>query len=232
MEGSTTRPFVCRCDDGRTYYVKGRDAGRSSQINELIAAQLALKIGLPTPIYHVLEVPEDLIIDTAGMELEDLGSGLCFGSQLVEHTTEFKITEISDVDIETQLKVYFFDLWVQNGDRTLSQFGGNPNLLWDYESSSLVAFDHNLAFDRDFNENELLKSHVFKAAYLTRHDHDVTIAQIRSNFCAALTDWQEIRDSIPDEWFYTYGDDTLKYDYDLDRVGMTLDRILKDDFWR
>ena len=71
------------------------------------------------------------------------------------------------------------DLWIQNEDRSLSELGGNPNLLvtqipplpaddpegalWvdQPRREMLWAYDFNLAFDPDFNRERFFGAHVF-----------------------------------------------------------------------
>ena len=56
-----TRPFICRADNGKTYFVKGRDAGRRSQICEWIAGCLARQLKLPIAPFEIVNVPEELL---------------------------------------------------------------------------------------------------------------------------------------------------------------------------
>jgi hypothetical protein len=71
------------------------------------------------------------------------------------------------------------DLWIRNEDRTLSEHGGNPNLLLrpippllddDPEGAvwkdgarreMLWAYDFNMAFDTKFNREQFFEVHVF-----------------------------------------------------------------------
>ena len=42
-----TEPFICRGDNGKIYFVKGKGAGRRSLVAEWIAGHLAIALGIP-----------------------------------------------------------------------------------------------------------------------------------------------------------------------------------------
>ena len=48
-EQGVTRPFLCRGDDGRWYWVKGNGAGKLALCREWIAGRIAQLMGLPIP---------------------------------------------------------------------------------------------------------------------------------------------------------------------------------------
>lgn len=75
-----TRPFICRGDDGEVYFVKGKDAGRRSQICQWVAGRLAVLMGLPVAPFQQVSVPEALAEFNAGTQLDGLGAGMAFGS--------------------------------------------------------------------------------------------------------------------------------------------------------
>ncbi len=56
-----TRLFICRGDDGNTYFVKGRDAGRRNQVCEWITGRLAVLLRLPVAPFEIVVVPEELL---------------------------------------------------------------------------------------------------------------------------------------------------------------------------
>ncbi|MFI3120278.1 MAG: hypothetical protein QX203_09880 [Methylococcaceae bacterium] len=62
-----------------------------------------------------------------------------------------------------------FDLWVENLDRTLTEKGGNPNLLWKTdESAGLYVIDHNLIFDDEFNKADFWVTHAFNSVLINK----------------------------------------------------------------
>lgn len=226
-----SEPFLCRSDTGVLYYVKGRNAGRPDIINELLVGQLAQKVGLPIAPFSVVEMPEALIVANSTLDADKLGSGLCFGSLFQDGTSELKITEANNLDTNLRIKLFFFDRWVRNGDRTLTEHGGNPNLLWDASKESIYVIDHNLAFDNSVSLDELLNTHVFASVMSNLTQVSLLRAEIKDNFNNALSDWGSIVEAIPEEWFFSYSDDTIRVQYDLNRVEATLRRIENKDFW-
>ena len=60
-EQGFTKPYICRCDDGEVYFVKGRSATRRGLINEWLCANLAEAFGLPIAPFALAEVPQELI---------------------------------------------------------------------------------------------------------------------------------------------------------------------------
>ena len=57
--------------------------------------------------------------------------------------------------------ILLFDWWTCNSDRTLTAYGGNPNLLWVARERKVIVIDHNLAFE----ENQMdgfWHNHIFR----------------------------------------------------------------------
>src|SRR5262245_25457640 len=83
-----TRPFLCRADDGRLYYVKGNGAGRRALIAEWIGRHLGQRLGLPIPAFRQAIIPADLLQYSTREDISELGAGVGFGSQFVENMDE------------------------------------------------------------------------------------------------------------------------------------------------
>ena len=145
-----TEPYICRCNDGAVYFVKGRSATRFELIAEWLCAQLDKAFGLPIAPHAIATVPEELIeADLTGW-LGKLGEGEVFASQRVG-AVELTETHRELVPQKLRRDVIAFDWWVHNGDRNMTPKGGNPNLLWNPEAEgSLVVIDHNLALILSF----------------------------------------------------------------------------------
>jgi hypothetical protein len=142
-----TRPFVCRGDDGWLYYVKGHGAGRQALIAEWIAGNLGKRLGLPIPDFKQAVMSNEFIRLSARDDIADLGAGVGFASQLIPSTDELTYLYISQIDELLRAKILLFDWWTANGDRTLTEHGGNPNILWVHRDHKPYVIDHNLAFD-------------------------------------------------------------------------------------
>lgn len=159
-EQGITRPFLCRGDDGWLYYVKGHCAGRQALIAEWIAGNLGRRLDLPIPEFKQAVIPHDLIALSAREDIADLGAGIGFGSQLIQNADELTFLYIGQIEAAVRAKILLFDWWTANGDRTLTEHGGNPNILWVHRDHKPYVIDHNLAFD-DTAVPNFWEQHIF-----------------------------------------------------------------------
>jgi hypothetical protein len=227
-----TRPFICRADDGHTYFTKGLSAGRRSQICEWIAGQLAVHLELPIPPFRLVDVPEELFsIHTADNLQTELGTGFAFGSRK-SNANELLISQISEIPLSVQHNVLAFDWWIRNGDRTLTAQGGNPNLFWDIETSSLVVIDHNLAFDADFSAQNFVQAHVFHGQWDAMVSDNPYQEKLKCKFGSAMENWKAICTTVPSEWWFSDAEQTMKTNFDLQAIYKILMRFQEPDFWR
>ncbi|MDE2150081.1 MAG: hypothetical protein KGJ55_09710 [Gammaproteobacteria bacterium] len=226
-----TQPYICRGDDGETYFVKGRAATRVGLAAEWICARLGERFGLSIAPYEIAVVPEILVESDATGWLADLGFGPVFASRRVE-AVEFTEAHRDQLPGDRCADVAVFDWWVRNADRTLTVYGGNPNLLWNPTGDgSLVVIDHNLAFDPDFSETEFLDTHVFSdcmrqvlSDFVARRDYVTRLAD-------ALIAWGDICAMIPDPWRYIDSEMTTAADLPIDRMFRLLNRLHDESFW-
>ncbi len=224
-----TRPFICRGDDGHSYYVKGQDAGRRSLVCEWVAAQLATRFGLPIADHALAEVPAELIVPGQGLDLRKLGAGIVFASRELPHVQELSITTRALVSVEQATDVLVFDWWLHNEDRYLTELGGNPNLLWDIQTEQLAVIDHNQAFDPDFDTAHFLASHVFSACWNRVSTDLVEQAKYLEKMETVLADLNKVRDSIPEPWWFV--DDGVPANVSRDEIVRCLERCRREDFW-
>jgi len=224
-----TEPFICRGNDGEIYFVKGIGATRKSQVFEWIAGNLGLELGLPIAPFEIVDVPEELIEGSA--ELIQLGRGLAFGSRK-QVITELNFAGISEVPLELQRDVLAFDWWIRNGDRNLSELGGNPNLFWDTTVKKLVVIDHNQAFDPEFDRENFHKLHVFSSIQQSLFADFDRMQKYSENFSRALGSWERICNGIPIEWYYADKEMTVSADIDINELLEILQKCNKDEFWK
>ncbi|MGY6588482.1 MAG: HipA family kinase [Wenzhouxiangella sp.] len=229
-EQGITRPFICRGDDGETYFVKGRDAGRRSLICEWIAGQLGLAMKLPLAPFAIVNVPAELIASGGMPELADLGAGPAFGSMRRE-AMELNAATVQLVPAALQRDVLAFDWWIRNPDRYLTGQGGNPNLFWDPASEELIVIDHNQAFVSDFDRESFLDLHVFADQVGPVFRDIATRADYNHRFSAALENWERIQSSIPESWFFSDPEQTVPAGFDLEAVYRWLLEFRQPDFW-
>jgi len=223
-EQGVTEPFKCRADDGNLYYVKGKHASRRSQLCEWIAGHLARALGLPIPAFCVLEVSEE-IIELLPAGWQELGTGPVFGSLAHLHSIEMTWPLIKSVPANIRSDILVFDGWIRNGDRILTELGGNPNLLWDPASKNVVVIDQNQAFDREFDHQIFLESHIFRGDWPAIVGDCVTRAEYEHRLEAIAPAFLDACESAPPEWWWldegvpTPFDRAAVYNQLLERLG-------------
>ena len=228
-----TQPFLCEGSNGKTYYVKGKAANASGLIKEWLGAQLANAFVLPLAPCQILYVDSSTLVkyysEEAIYDLAEGGEGYVFGSEEITSCTEIKYDEIGKISPERQKDILLFDLWVYNEDRTLSELGGNPNLLLQSEQLKLYVIDHNLIFDNDFDHKSFWKTHIFRKI-IKDHPFDM-IDQLnyKNRMQETLTCWQLAWEAIPEDW------KTLNEEVGLFNPDETLQRLIADakgNIWR
>lgn len=230
-EQGVTHPFICHGDDDAVYYVKGRSAGRHSQIAEWIAGSLGMRLDLPLAPFEIVNVPAELVEWDPTGELRDLGAGPAFGSRGREGVMELTASQVDEVPAELQADVFVFDWWIQNGDRLLSEHGGNPNLFWDPAGEDLLVIDHNQSFAEDFDPAVFRAYHVFASAARGLAQDRFKRREYESRLAGALAHWEEVVEEIPPEWFYADPEMTVPAGFDLDSIKAMLGRYEREDFW-
>jgi hypothetical protein len=120
-----------RCEGGHYYVVKFRNNPQHQRVlaNEFLAANLAKNIGLPVPAVEVVEVPRQLIANTAeltvvvGNQQVACESGLQFGSLYVVDPTEGRVFDYLPPEalnrvrnLETFAGILALDKWTCNAD--------------------------------------------------------------------------------------------------------------------
>ena len=197
-EQGVTRPFLCRADNDKWYWVKGVGAGKGALCREWIAGRIAQTFDLPIPDFAQVHVPAELIEYSAIDDVEELGTGIAFGSEHVEGAADLNCSEVDAVPLEVRRRTLAFDWWVQNQDRSLGEKGGNVNILRVAASGSVYIIDHNLAFDPDFDVSKLADTHVFRDE-LDEWDSAISLA-----FDPLLRDimhrFDDFWAELPDEW--------------------------------
>jgi len=228
-EQGVTHPFICRGSDDQIYFVKGRGAGRHSLISEYLCGKLALSFGLPIADFVVVDVPDILIKASLAADTQELGSGLAFGSRSLAHVQEIQFHQLKLVDIQICKDVLMFDWWVRNSDRTLSEKGGNPNLLWDQTDRQLVVIDHNTAFEEKFDRKRFASNHIF-ADLLPQIFGDLVERELYTQrFQKSFAEFERACGTVPEEWWWV--DDGVPAQFDKDAIKSSLTDFNKDFFW-
>jgi hypothetical protein len=231
-EQGATAPYICRGINDKLYYVKGKGAGYDSLVKEWIAGNLARRFGLPIAPFDLVSVPRDLYEAGRSGYLGDLGFGLLFGSEQIPNSNELTVLNAGSLPAELKRDIAAFDLWVKNGDRTLSEAGGNPNILWSESSKRPAIIDHNLAFDEDVTLHSQLTSHIFAGALEEICDVADLQAHYNGKFKEALSGLPEIIDDIPPRWHYVDDAETIELSFPINNVEAVLRRYEEQAFWK
>lgn len=194
-----TSPFLCKAFDGHLYYVKGYAASVNGLIKEWMGAHLAQAFGLPVPPFEIAFLDQILANCYGNLAITELKGGYVFASRQVPSVTELKFETVQKIESQLKLKILLFDLWVENEDRTLSEKGGNPNLLWKSDESRLYVIDHNLIFDDHFDKANFWDTHVFNDALYKQWDL-IEKSEIEDLMQKALDCWSLAWDTIPEPW--------------------------------
>lgn len=221
MTQGLSEPILCKCENNEEYIVKGIGAGRSSQISEWICANLARCLGLPIAQFALVEIP-DVLYDELPSHLRSIGSGVAFGSKKVQGSNWFEGVGVNRISKDLQRKTLVFDLWIKNMDRTR----GNPNLLYQAESNSLVIIDHNLAFDKDFTLKDFLETHLFAGCFTDVVSDWVVRAEMEAWLQQALASLDEICHNLPKEWSWSNPEHDLPVNYDFEFMRQSLERCM------
>lgn len=205
-----TKPFLRKGSDGKMYYAKGKGATPSGLIKEWMAANLAQAFGLPIPNFQIAYV-DSILVESYGDEAVDsLGFGEVFVSEQIESATDFKYPMLKQMPDELQRDILFFDLWIENADRTLSEnYSGNPNLVWNSSDSKAYIIDHNLAFDDDFDLTLFWQTHVCQAKFSNSQLDITEKEQLETKLQYSLEQWDSWWNKIPEEWIQQNEDSML-----------------------
>jgi hypothetical protein len=221
LDQGMTRPFIVRAEDDELYVAKGRETTQRGLMAEWICAHLATEIGLPIPEFSLLDVPQELV-EAMGADGAALGAGIVFGSHREANVQEFAVTQLKRIGADQRRLLLAFDWWVENGDRSLTPHGGNPNLLWRASENRLLVIDHNLAFDPNFDEPGFFETHVFREDADTLFGDLVSRAETSAAFAGALDCFDAAVTSVPPSWHWIDLAQTLPVQVDLNAIKVRL----------
>ena len=176
--------------------MKRTNAGRKAQISEWVAGSLARHLGLPVPPFDIAEVPRQLLDLRPTEERREWGDGLVFASRVVDNAVEIRFSDLRKIPLRNQAEILLFDSWIGNGDRMLSDLGGNPNMLWSDLAQQVSIIDHNLAFETP--AVDVRAHHVFSAA--SSAWDLVFFSELPQHLAAAAATVAHIWSKLPDIW--------------------------------
>ncbi|EAM1778354.1 hypothetical protein PPQ05_000912 [Salmonella enterica] len=227
MNDGMTQPFLCTCQDGLAYIVKGRPKLRQKElVAEFISAHLARQIGLPCPDFCIVDVGQEIIEFMPDLRGE-LSPGPAFATRFVENASTINIQQArSAVNIQDQKKIFFFDRWINNADRSLTDIGGNVNIIFDAVNNRYYLIDHNLAFAQDTTDDEY-DVHVYSANGRKWEFDILDKPELMDLASGAIGSVEEKFNQVPDEWFSSDEERELM----LNEIMNCLNRVSDREFW-
>lgn len=108
MNDGITQPFLCGCDDGNSYIVKGRPKLPKTELAaEWISASLAHAIGLQIPEHRIVDVDSELIEFMPDLRGQ-LDPGLAFATSYVDGASTINLQQArTSVSVSDQRKLLF-----------------------------------------------------------------------------------------------------------------------------
>lgn len=193
-------------------------------ISEVVAATLGRALDLPIPDFVIADVSKGLIDhyedDSAAMHL---GRGPAFASLWQETSDVVTAPGLDKHAPDLLAKIYAFDHWILNGDRSMSETGGNANLIERLSDNTLIVIDHNLAFSGSYSPTELV-THACRGAWIVASADYFFETDLRYRMLKAGRLLSEIIDALPEDW--TDGEDDF-----LKHIETALARVATDQFW-
>lgn len=224
IDSGMTEPFLCAADDDCSYCVKGRRTLARGKIAEVIAATAGIHIGLPIPDFCISVFSDGLLKYASEIpEILSIGTDPAFSSKWVEPVDYFSVGMQSSYSKRLLAKLFLFDQWIKNGDRTLTELGGNVNLLVGLADKNLIVIDHNLAFSESFAQDDA-SLHVGYPAWASLEGRQAFALEVQREMSEAFEELRQIEDHLPVEW--------LEQEPDfVDKALTALSRAGTAEFW-
>ncbi|MCJ8279028.1 MAG: hypothetical protein MJK14_03555 [Rivularia sp. ALOHA_DT_140] len=202
---SSSLPLLVEGDDGIQYVIKLRGGadGAIANIIEWLSLKLAQLIQIPALTPKLLVVDTDLVKQVRNSETRDIlekSIGINFGTVYIENAKIFHHQDISQIDNSLKTKIFLYDLFLLNIDRTLK----SPNMLYDVQNQ-LFCFDYtssmtvrfvlkNITYKYSDILGKQIKKHPF---YKEEISVDDFVSQIESIQAQSILD---IIQEIPETW--------------------------------
>lgn len=226
-EQGKTYPYLCQADDGKFYYVKGKSASFRGLVCEWMGANLAFGLGLNVPSFEIVSVSKSLVKAAGEPVSRELGYGEWFASLFIPSAADFTYHLVRNTPLADQLGILLFDFWVRNEDRTLTGFGGNPNLLWANDKT--IVIDHNLIFADNFDNQIFRETHVFSSVLNNLQSDKFYQLDYQKRLLVSLKEWRKAWQQIPDEWMedLALNEDFLYNSLETEALGNIWKRLMQ-----
>ena len=195
-------PGLVEADDLGTYVVKFRGAGQGRKVlvAEVVAGELARRLGLPVPELTVVELDPAVARHEPDEEVQDLlraSAGANLGMDFLPGALGFDPL-LARVEPALASRVLWFDALVGNVDRSWR----NPNLLLWHDELWLIDHGATLIFHHDWPRAERaaerpydVDDHVLAPAATARAE---AAAELAPRLTAATLD--DVLGLVPDAW--------------------------------
>lgn len=221
-----SKPYLCRGEDEKLYYVKGQNAPTSARCREWIVGHLAQAFGLPVPPFCLVNVSPELLAETPE-KWRNIGSGVAFASCKQDGYQWFELGFVDAVEQQLRHDLLMFDWWVRNQDREEN----NTNLLWDSVSKSLLVIDFDSSFEESFFPTFFQSYHIFSSDWTEISGDCLRRSDYEQRFSSALAVLNKACGSLPLEWLK--GNMSADGELSLEEVRKVLGRCeTKDLLWR
>lgn len=224
IESGMTEPVLCVLDDDHTYCVKGKGALARGKISEVVCAVIGKAIGLPIPDFAIASLSSAMMAQAdSEINIGRIGSEPAFASLWKEPVSDFMMVMRPNFSPSLLASIYVYDHWIRNDDRTLTDHGGNVNLLVNLSAKELVVIDHNLAFSASYAIEDL-HLHVGHQSWKSLEGRKEFSVSLRERMLRAFDQVPAVADCLPDEWVEQ---EPELIDHALD----TLCRVIGPEFW-
>ncbi|MBH0124911.1 HipA family kinase [Enterobacter sp. ESY66] len=223
-----TEPFLCKCDDGELYVVKGMPSvPRVQLIAEWVSAHIGSELGLSLPDFGMAYVDKALTQYVPEWR-NALNEGFAFATKFIPGVAPITFTQAhTSINEQEQKKIYLFDRWINNSDRTLSPQGGNVNIIFDYRNDSYYLIDHNLAFDQN-DDDTSFDYHVYAPRHRKWWFDIVDRPQSEDELTRTKAVYPLCIGHIPDEWL---PETEQEREQCFTRIEELLNRNETEEFW-
>lgn len=219
MQQGKTAPYLCKDDEGIQHIVKGKNATLAGLVREWICAVLGSEFKLPIPDFSIAWVDEPF------QRKKDLFE-YNFASTFIENIQDVNTATLSKLPQQLINNLYMFDYWVMNGDRTLTDMGGNPNFFIHQRTNEAIVIDHNLAFDSDFDIDNHKTIHVCSKYKKWADLFSVERQYYTDLFEKAIDALNQALNEIPEEWLDNYSLAKIQSE-----IFPILERYRDEKFW-
>ncbi len=195
-------PGIVEADDLGTYVVKfhGAGQGRKALIAEIIAGELARRLGLPVPELVLVELDPVIGRHEPDPEVQDLlkaSGGLNLGVDFLPGSLGYDPLAWP-VPSDFASRVLWFDALINNVDRSWR----NPNLLVWHRDIWLIDHGASLWFHHAWPTAERLVTRPFNASDHVLKDFATSLPEVSVELSARITGdlLAEVTGLIPDQW--------------------------------